>query len=340
MQPVTIERAAEIEQNAVDLHLRFVYVLSAACRYSLCPVNEVAAADVPRGTRVTSQTIESTYKARDVEGALDLLFYRPIGFRLAQLFARASISPDQVTLVATICGVVAGHLYYYEALWLNVVGMVIHVGANLFDNVDGQLARLTNRKSEQGRVIDGIGDNIVFASVYVHLCLRFVASGGSQWIWLIALAAGICHSFQSATAEFCRDAYIRFATDRTATVLSASELRVRAQASCGWRKFLLSLHADYVRQQEIALPALARLRDRVPHISTSSRDAYRTAHQPIVRNARLLGTSTRMFVLFIVLFLRRPSWYFIAELTMFNAIFVWLISRQNSLAARFARDST
>ena len=32
--------------------------------------------------------IESTFKAREVEGAFDLYFYRPIGFRLAQFFAQ------------------------------------------------------------------------------------------------------------------------------------------------------------------------------------------------------------------------------------------------------------
>lgn len=284
-------------------------------------------------TQPAARQIEATCKAREVEGALDLIFYRPLGFRLARLFARASISPNQVTLLAMICGVVASHLYFYEQLWINVAGMLLHVSANLFDNVDGQLARLTNRKSEQGRVIDGIGDNIVFASIYVHLALRI----GSPAIWLIALAAGICHSMQSAAAEFCRDAYLRFATDRNAHLFSSHELRMRARRSGGLRKLLLALDAGYVRQQEIALGGLARLRDRAQDVSASFQREYRDSHRTLVRYARLLGTSTRMFVLFIVLFLRHPAWYFFAELTFFNAIFFWLIARQNALAARFAR---
>jgi phosphatidylglycerophosphate synthase len=297
------------------------------------PVNDAVAADLPRMRDAAAPQIESTYKARDVEGALDLLFYRPIGFRIARVCSRTSISPDQVTLLATICGVVAGHFYYYEALRLNVIGMALHVAANLFDNVDGQLARLTNRRSEQGRVIDGIGDNIVFASIYVHLCLRI----GSPWIWAVALAAGICHSMQSAAAEFCRDAYLKFATDRDVTLFSSRHLRARAAESSGARKFLLLLHANYVAQQELALRGLARLRDEVVRVTPAFREAYREAHRSLVRHARLLGTSTRMFVLFVALLLRRPSWYFIAELTLLNVIFLWLISRQNSLAARFAR---
>ena len=33
--------------------------------------------------------IAATYKAREVEGALDLYFYRPLGFRLAEFFAQS-----------------------------------------------------------------------------------------------------------------------------------------------------------------------------------------------------------------------------------------------------------
>ena len=46
----------------------FVYVLSAACRYTLCPVNDAVAADLPPTERAAAQGVESTYKGRDVEG--------------------------------------------------------------------------------------------------------------------------------------------------------------------------------------------------------------------------------------------------------------------------------
>ena len=43
--------------------------------------------------------IESTFKAREVEGALDLYFYRPIGFRLAEFFAQLKMTPAAVSLL-------------------------------------------------------------------------------------------------------------------------------------------------------------------------------------------------------------------------------------------------
>ena len=49
-------------------------------------------------------TLEGTYKARDVEGILDLLFYRRVAFRLAQFCARLKLTPVTVTVFGGICG--------------------------------------------------------------------------------------------------------------------------------------------------------------------------------------------------------------------------------------------
>ncbi|PYL18883.1 MAG: hypothetical protein DMF41_11220 [Verrucomicrobia bacterium] len=120
----------------------------------------------------SAPTLEATYKAPEVEGVLDLYFYRPIGFRLAQFFERLKMTPAGVTLFAGLFGIVAGHLYFYRNLRVNIVGMALHVCANALDNADGQLARLTHRETREGRIIDSLADHIGFLSIYVHLTLR------------------------------------------------------------------------------------------------------------------------------------------------------------------------
>jgi hypothetical protein len=100
-------------------------------------------------------SVESTYKARDVESALDIYFYRPIGYALALFFAKLRFTPSMVSLLGGSIGVLAGHLYYYSDLRVNLIGMALHVLTNALDNADGQLARLTNRGSLHGAIIDG-----------------------------------------------------------------------------------------------------------------------------------------------------------------------------------------
>ena len=96
-------------------------------------------------TEAPRSGLEATYKAREVEGVFDLYFYRPIGFWLARFFARLRMTPAGVSLLAGIFGVIAGHLYYYRNLSINVAGMMLHVCANTLDNADGQRSRLTHR---------------------------------------------------------------------------------------------------------------------------------------------------------------------------------------------------
>src|SRR5262245_51116386 len=166
--------------------------------------------------------IESTFKAREVEGVFDLYFYRPIGFWLAQFFARLKMTPAAVSLLAGIFGVVAGHLYFYRNLSINIAGMVLHVCANTLDNADGQLARLTGRQSREGRIIDSLADHLVFVSVYLHLTLRYLFEGFSPAICLLALAAGISHALQGAAADYYRSSYLYFVTRGGRTDLDSS----------------------------------------------------------------------------------------------------------------------
>src|SRR5262245_24821233 len=166
--------------------------------------------------------IEGTYKNRDVEGLLDIYFYRRVGFALARLFARLRLTPTAVTLLSGIFGLVAGHLYYYRDLGVNLLGMGLHILSNTLDNADGQLARLTNTESRAGRIIDSISDHIVFLGIYVHLVLRCLAAGASPAIWLLALTAGLSHAVQGAFADYCRNAYLFLVAGRSRAAVDSS----------------------------------------------------------------------------------------------------------------------
>jgi hypothetical protein len=286
--------------------------------------------------------IESTFKARDVEGAFDLYFYRPIGFWLAQFFARLKVTPAGVSLLAGIFGVVAGHLYFYRNLSVNVAGMVLHICANALDNADGQLARLTHRESRDGRIIDSIADHLVFVSVYVHLTLRYLFEGSSPAICLLALAAGISHALQGAAADYYRSTYLYFVTaGARKDVDSSSELRSDFRSltwrQAPWQKLLLALYLNFTRQQEMLAPRLKTLRSAVGRLFHSGipdwlRTRYRNLARPMLKWWGLLMTNIRMLVLFALLFVSQPFYYFWFELIPLNCLFIYLLFRQDSMA--------
>src|SRR5213595_4186111 len=198
--------------------------------------------------------VEATYKRREVEGILDLFFYRPIGFRLAQFFRKMEMTPARVTLLAALFGIIAGHLFYYRDLRTNVVGMVLLVCANALDNADGQLARLTHRESREGRIIDSVADHLVFVSVYLHLTLRCLFEGSSPAIFLLAFAAGISHALQGAAADYYRSTYLYFVANGGRPEIDSSsglfaEYRKLTWRQSAWDKLLLALYLNFTRQQ-------------------------------------------------------------------------------------------
>jgi phosphatidylserine synthase len=285
--------------------------------------------------------IESTLKAREVEGILDLHFYRPLGFRLAEFFAHLKVTPAGVSLLAGLCGVMAGHLYFYHSLAINIAGMVLHVCANALDNADGQLARLTHQESRKGRIIDSVADHLGFASIYIHLTLRCAFAGASPAIWLLALAAAISHALQGAAADYYRTAFLYFTGGARTEIDSSSALRSDYRKLSwrqrAWDKILIALYLNFTLQQEMLAPRLKKLSETANtafhgRIPGWLEKRYRNLAGQTLTWWRLLMTNTRMLVLFLLLFLGQPVYYFWFELIPLNVLFVYLITRQEKMA--------
>jgi hypothetical protein len=252
------------------------------------------------------------------------------------------MTPTAVTLLGGICGVVAGHLYYYRDLRINIVGMVLHVCANALDNADGQLARLTQRETRRGRIVDSVADHLVFASIYVHLTLRCFLEDPSPAIWLLALAAGISHALQGAAADYYRSTYLYFEATAARTGLdSSSGVRSEYQKANWhqkpWDKFLLALYLNFTRQQEMLAPHLKKLRETVDELFQGQipgwlQARYRNLAGPMLKWWGLLMTNTRMLVLFALLLIGQPTYFFWFELVPLNLLFVYLIFREETMA--------
>lgn len=280
--------------------------------------------------------VEATYKARDVEGFFDIYFYRPIGYQFARFFAAIGFTPSMVSLLGAAIGVVAGHLYFYADLRLNILGMLLHVVTNTLDNADGQLARLTNRGSMHGAIMDGFADYIVFVSVYLHLSLRYIAESGSSAIWILAIAAGVSHALQSMMIDYYRNAYLQFVAGKSSADANASETVRAAYEATSWRelwkKLSLRNYLNYTRQQEALAPNLLRLRlataGATPPWLT---EEFRARCKPLVKWCNLLATNTRMLILFAVLLYGRPLCYFAIEVSVLNLLLIFVMWRHDGI---------
>ena len=88
---------------------------------------------------------------------------------LTPLLAKTSLTPNQITFMSMASGILSGIFIslgsYESALW----GILFYELACLFDNADGEIARLKNLKSEFGAKLDVICDIVTDAAFFIGI---------------------------------------------------------------------------------------------------------------------------------------------------------------------------
>ncbi|AFN74502.1 CDP-alcohol phosphatidyltransferase superfamily protein [Melioribacter roseus P3M-2] len=250
------------------------------------------------------------------------------------------LTPNAVTLISVIFGVAAGHLFFYQNTTVNWIGVLFLVIAEALDGADGQLARMTNTHSRYGRIFDGVAGNLWFISIYLHMSARFVAEGGSPYIFLIAVLAGLSHSFQSAMADFYRVFYLYFVQGKDKDIDDISEVK-NTYSGLSWskspfKKFLLRVYINYIREQYLLAKKVRELFSYVKdnlsgRVPEWFRSEYRKLNKPMIKYQNILTTNTRMIVLFITVFLGNILHYFLFELIILNAVLVYFVIKEEAI---------
>ena len=300
----------------------------------------------------TGSSYRDTLKSMDTEEHIDLAFYRPIGYAWACLARRLGVTPNAITIASIFLGVGAGVMFYFNDLWLNVIGMLLLVWANSFDSADGQLARMTKQYSRIGRILDGLSGDLWFATIYIAICLRENVTSeffsAHHWvIWVMAVVTGICHAKQAAMADYYRQFHLYFLKGEEGSELdSAAELEKKLAALSWsrdfWKKLTLTVYTNYTKNQEGNTRAMQRLRalirsrwtSRGERIPQSFRDDFRAMSLPLMKYTNILSFNWRTIALFTALFLSMPWLYFAFELTVLNALLVMMVWRHERLCRR------
>lgn len=291
--------------------------------------------------------LEATLKSADTEEWIDLLFYRPIGYRWALLFCKLGVTPNAITVASIFLGVAAGVLFYYNDLLINVIGMCLLIWANMYDSADGQLARMTGQKSEIGRILDGVSGDFWFISIYAAICLRLTPEW-SYWIWILAAVTGLCHSKQAAMADYYRNIHLFFLKGKAGSELDNYVQQKEIYESLSWkkdfiRKLFLWFYKDYTRSQESLTPAFQRffalLQQRYGAVAPQKiRDEFRQGSLPLMKYTNILSFNTRVIALFVSLLINEPWLYFVFELTVLNALLVYMIWRHERLSNKMYKE--
>ncbi len=296
--------------------------------------------------------IEASYKSMDTEEFLDIHFNRPIGYLWALFFQRLDVHPNVVTILSFFLGIGAGVMFYYPDLLHSIIGIGLLMWANHFDSCDGQLARLTGKKTLWGRMLDGLAGDVWFVAIYMALCLRLQDDamplglcGGVEWgwrIWLLGAVAGLlCHTRQCALADYYRNIHLFYLKGNEGSELDNSRQqrenfrRLPWKGNVWWKLFLF-FYGRYTHGQERVTPAFQRLHawvkqqygDRIPQ---AFRDDFRRYSLPLMKYTNILTFNTRAIVLYLSVLAAVPYVYFLFELTVLTAIYCYMHYRHERM---------
>ena len=303
--------------------------------------------------QIKNNSLQATFKSQDTEEWLDIHFTRPLGLLWARFFNHFDIHPNVVTILSIILGAAAGVMFYYPDLTHTLMGIFLLVWANLYDSADGQLARMTGKKTRWGRILDGFAGDVWFFTIYAAICLRLQEQpipGTDEpwgvWIWLMAAVSGlICHGKQCQLADYYRNIHLYFIKGKSGSELDRFDALRKEFHSLSWSKdgvwkLFLYFYGNYTRSQEQMTPAFQRFRAALSEryagseLSDALRADFRKGSLPLMKYANILPFNTRALVLYLSLLAGHPWFYFAFELVVMNILFLYMRNRHEALCRR------
>ncbi|HKN86159.1 MAG TPA: CDP-alcohol phosphatidyltransferase family protein [Nitrospiraceae bacterium] len=129
------------------------------------------------------------------DGIIDTYFNRKVANRLTRLFVKAGWSPNAITSLSILIGLLAAVLFAQGAYVTGVIGALLFQVSAIVDCCDGDVARLTFRESPFGERLDIIGDNVVHMAIFGALGWAGYANGGGSLFLALGLLAMIGNGF-------------------------------------------------------------------------------------------------------------------------------------------------
>lgn len=266
-------------------------------------------------------------KGPAIEEWTDTVFFRPIGLRIARACLPTAVSPDQVTLVALLVGLVAGHLLFYNSVALNALGVALFVVSDIFDSADGQLARMRGTATRFGKILDGISDGARFTNMYCHLIARLIVTGAAWWLVVpLGVAAGLAHARQSGAVDYIRQLYLYLAEGgRGELNLAADMAAIPAHTAVAAAQ--LRFYHNYLertgRMVPRSLELVRRLRSglRVPDLA----DRWAELQRPVVRQCAWIGQNIRFLLLAVTVVPGHPAAFLWVTLVPMSGVLVAIL---------------
>ncbi len=322
-----------------------------------------------------NEKIYQSMKSVETEDWLDLHVIRPLCYYCAKGFAYFDIHPNTVTILSMFIGAgscvfFAHGSYYYEGaigLALNLLAILLLMVADILDCTDGQLARMTGKKSKVGRILDGLAGFVWFTPIYLGMAWRFYQHHSLEFGWLgisdtpqnaliattVVFVLGLMSGFlgiaaQQRLADYYIQVHLFFLKGEKGSELDSS---VRQQEiydqmdekTPKYEKIFQKSYIDYTKKQEDATPQFQRLMKSIREKYGSSDQLPQNIREEIHRESLalmpwngLLTFNFRSFWLFVFILIDLPAEFFIFEIFAMGLLTEYVRRRHEGFCSRIA----
>lgn len=310
-----------------------------------------------------NEQIQQTYKSNDTEEWLDVVWTRPIGYQWARFFNALNVHPNTVTIMSMVIGVASAFFFVdgsyrtegMEGLLYNIIAVLLLAWANFYDSADGQLARMTGKKTQLGRILDGAAGDVWFFAIYHALTIRFYFHHELEFQWLgienternsiiatlifyaLAWFSGIfLHARQCGLSDYYRQIHLFFLKGKEGSELDNSAQQQAIYQQTPWKgnviyKLFLITYINYTRSQEKQTPQFQQLWKQlqqqygsVDKVPQPFRERFRQLSLPMMKWANILTFNTRAITLYISCLIDFPWLYLLMEMTVFTGLYLYM----------------
>jgi hypothetical protein len=262
-----------------------------------------------------------------------------------------------------------GSFYYGGTMGLvyNVIAIVLLMIADVLDCTDGQLARLTGKKSRIGRILDGVAGFAWFIPIYHVLVWRFYNHHELEFsflgipdteqnvlivtavVYVLGLIAGIAGlAGQQRLADYYIQVHLFFLKGEKGSELDNSQRQQEIydqmpQDAPKYERYFQKSYIDYTKKQEAVTPQFQRLMKKLrekfgssDQIPAEVREEFRQKSLPVIFWNGLLTFNFRESWLFLFCLLDIPVAHFVFEIVVMGLLWKYVNHRHESFCRQMA----
>ena len=125
----------------------------------------------PNGPKLAERSLRQSLQTLKggMDGVVDRFINRKVSGIFTRLFLKVGLSPNMITMVSMVCGLIAAGCFALGFYQFGIIGALLFQLSVVIDCCDGEVARLTFSESSFGQELDIWADNIVHMAIFTGI---------------------------------------------------------------------------------------------------------------------------------------------------------------------------